>query len=70
MFLTFLIMQFLGRGSGSFFGGNLIGKIGIRESFRTMGLVAVGSGTLYAFLNFFWLRKLELPSDKDDDLGS
>lgn len=32
-----------------------------------MGLVAVASGTLYAILNFFWLRKLELPTDKLDD---
>ncbi|KAF6212821.1 hypothetical protein GE061_010530 [Apolygus lucorum] len=47
----------LGRGSGSFFGGILIGTVGTRQSFRVMGLVAVIGGFTYGVLHFFWLHK-------------
>lgn len=61
-------MLVTGRGSGSFFGGNLIGKVGIRESFRIMGLAAVMAGVLYSILNFFWFRKMKLPGlEKSDE---
>lgn len=48
----------IGRGSGSFVGGHLIGKFGIRQSFKLMGLVGVCSGFLYAFLHYTWLKTL------------
>lgn len=47
----------LGRGSGSFFGGFLIGTIGARRAFKTMGLVAVIGGIIYGLMHFFWLHK-------------
>ncbi|XP_026461560.1 uncharacterized protein LOC113363284 [Ctenocephalides felis] len=49
----------LGRGSGSFAGGFLIGTVGTRESFRYMGLMAVAGGLLYKLLHVVWLRKVE-----------
>lgn len=48
----------IGRGSGSFIGGHVIQNFGTRESFRIMGVVAIISGTIYALLHYFWLRKL------------
>lgn len=64
------LLFFKGRGSGSFFGGNLIGKMGIRESFRIMGLVAISAGFLYLVLNFFWLRYTEISEEKtEEDIG-
>ncbi|XP_055540662.1 uncharacterized protein LOC129727164 [Wyeomyia smithii] len=56
----------LGRGSGSFFGGFLIGEVGTREAFRYMGLVAVAGGLAYKFIHAIWLRKYDNP-DLDDD---
>jgi predicted MFS family arabinose efflux permease len=56
---------FLGRGSGSFVGGHVIAKFGIRQGFRVMGLVAVISGIIYALLHILWLRKV----DKSDEGG-
>uniref|UniRef100_A0A182PUW1 Major facilitator superfamily associated domain-containing protein n=1 Tax=Anopheles epiroticus TaxID=199890 RepID=A0A182PUW1_9DIPT len=56
----------LGRGSGSFFGGFLIGEVGTREAFRYMGLVAVAGGLAYKFIHSIWLRKYDNP-DADDD---
>ena len=50
----------LGRGSGSFVGGLLIGTVGTRKSFRIMGLIAVLGGTVYYLLHYFWLRKLKV----------
>ncbi|KAJ8986223.1 hypothetical protein NQ317_009929 [Molorchus minor] len=58
----------IGRGSGSFVGGHIIGKVGIRQAFKLMALVAVTSGSIYAFIHYFWLRKLEI-KDGEDDLG-
>ncbi|XP_021700566.1 uncharacterized protein LOC5566438 isoform X2 [Aedes aegypti] len=51
----------LGRGSGSFFGGFLIGEVGTREAFRYMGLVAVAGGIAYKFIHAIWLRKYDNP---------
>lgn len=51
----------LGRGSGSFFGGFLIGEVGTREAFRYMGLVAVAGGLAYKFIHSIWLRKYDNP---------
>uniref|UniRef100_A0A6E8W1N6 MFS_1_like domain-containing protein n=2 Tax=Anopheles coluzzii TaxID=1518534 RepID=A0A6E8W1N6_ANOCL len=56
----------LGRGSGSFFGGFLIGEVGTREAFRYMGLVAVAGGLAYKFIHSIWLRKYDNP-DADDE---
>uniref|UniRef100_A0A1L8DEQ6 Putative transporter n=1 Tax=Nyssomyia neivai TaxID=330878 RepID=A0A1L8DEQ6_9DIPT len=49
----------LGRGSGSFFGGLLIGHVGTREAFRYMGLCAVVGGIIYGLLHLIWLRKFD-----------
>lgn len=54
----------IGRGSGSFIGGHIIGKFGIRQSFKLMGLVGVCSGVLYAFLHYTWLRHYIEPSEQ------
>lgn len=51
----------LGRGSGSFFGGFLIGEVGTRDAFRYMGLVAVAGGLAYKFIHAIWLRKYDNP---------
>lgn len=50
----------VGRGSGSFAGGHLIGKFGITSSFRIMGMIAVISGLWYAFLHYTWLKNAEM----------
>ncbi|KAL0273281.1 UNVERIFIED_CONTAM: hypothetical protein PYX00_005990 [Menopon gallinae] len=50
----------LGRGSGSFVGGLLIGTVGTRKSFRIMGLIAITGGFCYFILHYFWLRKLKV----------
>uniref|UniRef100_A0A8D8GW67 Major facilitator superfamily domain-containing protein 6-A n=1 Tax=Culex pipiens TaxID=7175 RepID=A0A8D8GW67_CULPI len=60
----------LGRGSGSFFGGFLIGEVGTREAFRYMGLVAVAGGLAYKFIHAIWLRKYDNPDADDDVLES
>jgi hypothetical protein len=58
----------IGRGSGSFVGGQLIGEVGIRQAFKIMGLVAVIGGVIYALLHYCWLRKLEYKyTDKMED---
>lgn len=49
----------LGRGSGSFVGGLLIGSYGTRQSFRLMGLLGIISGTIYGLLHCMWLHKFE-----------
>lgn len=58
----------IGRGSGSFWGGHLISKVGIREAFRLMGLVAVIAGFVYGLLHYYWLRKREYDIRDDDDV--
>ncbi|XP_071441996.1 uncharacterized protein [Hetaerina americana] len=57
----------LGRGSGSFVGGFLLGSVGTRESFRIMGYLAGAGGVVYGVLHYFWLKKLETPPDIDKD---
>lgn len=57
----------IGRGSGSFLGGNIIAKFGIRQSFRLVGLVAVVSGITYAALHLIWLRYITPTDEKDDE---
>ncbi|KAK9505055.1 hypothetical protein O3M35_009205 [Rhynocoris fuscipes] len=54
----------LGRGSGSFFGGLLIGTVGTRQAFKLMGLLAVTSGIVYGLMHFFWLHKYSEPIEK------
>lgn len=49
----------LGRGSGSFTGGLLIGQFGTRDAFRYMGLLAVVGGIAYGLLHLAWLRKFD-----------
>ncbi|CAB0019753.1 unnamed protein product [Nesidiocoris tenuis] len=60
----------LGRGSGSFFGGVLIGTVGTRQAFRLMGLVAVVGGFTYGLLHFFWLHKYSEKPDKKEESAS
>ncbi|XP_055295609.1 uncharacterized protein LOC129565133 isoform X3 [Sitodiplosis mosellana] len=56
----------LGRGSGSFFGGFLIGNVGTREAFRYMGLMAVFGGFLYYGLHLVYLKRFDSIDDKED----
>lgn len=49
----------LGRGSGSFCGGFLIGHVGTREAFRYMGLLAVLGGCCYYAIHLLWLKKFD-----------
>lgn len=61
----------LGRGSGSFFGGFLIGNVGTREAFRYMGLMAVVGGVLYYGLYLIYLKKFDIvDNDKDDQMAA
>lgn len=61
----------LGRGSGSFCGGLLIGHVGTREAFRYMGLLAVVGGVLYYILHLCYLKKFDVQySEKDDGEGA
>ncbi|XP_055856007.1 uncharacterized protein LOC129919182 isoform X1 [Episyrphus balteatus] len=57
----------LGRGSGSFTGGLLIGQFGTRDAFRYMGLLAVVGGIAYGLLHLVWLRKFDHQIDDNDD---
>lgn len=56
----------LGRGSGSFCGGFLIGHVGTREAFRYMGLMAVIGGLGYWAIHLVWLRHIDL-TDYDEE---
>lgn len=56
----------LGRGSGSFFGGLLIGNVGTRSAFRYMGLLAVVGGVLYYGLYLVYLKKFDVIEEKDE----
>lgn len=58
----------LGRGSGSFCGGFLIGHVGTREAFRYMGLLAVVGGCCYYFIHLVWLKKFDVHDKDDQDL--
>lgn len=58
----------LGRGSGSFFGGLLIGNVGTRNAFRYMGLLAVVGGVLYYGLYLVYLKKFDVvDNDRDEN---
>lgn len=57
----------LGRGSGSFFGGFLIGNLGTREAFRYMGLMAVVGGFMYFGLDLIYLRRFDVQSDEKEE---
>uniref|UniRef100_A0A1A9WZP3 Major facilitator superfamily associated domain-containing protein n=1 Tax=Glossina brevipalpis TaxID=37001 RepID=A0A1A9WZP3_9MUSC len=59
----------LGRGSGSFFGGLLIGQFGTRDAFRYMGLLAVVGGIAYGILHLVWLRKFDHNMEDSEDEG-
>lgn len=58
----------LGRGSGSFAGGFLIGEVGTRDAFRYMGLVAVAGGFAYKITHAIWLKKFDQTEDDPDIL--
>lgn len=61
----------LGRGSGSFWGGLLIGHVGTREAFRYMGLLAVVSGILYYLLHLCYLHKFDKEDvDRDETMNN
>ncbi|KAL1493310.1 hypothetical protein ABEB36_011388 [Hypothenemus hampei] len=61
----------VGRGSGSFIGGHIISKFGIRQAFQIMGIVATASGLSYILLYKFWLKKYdELKEEVVDDWES
>lgn len=55
----------IGRGSGSFIGGHLIAKVGIRQAFRVMGLGACIAGIFYGILHYYWLRNVTKTTDDD-----
>uniref|UniRef100_A0A1I8PID4 Major facilitator superfamily associated domain-containing protein n=1 Tax=Stomoxys calcitrans TaxID=35570 RepID=A0A1I8PID4_STOCA len=57
----------LGRGSGSFTGGFLIGEFGTRDAFRYMGLLAVVGGIAYGILHLVWLRKFDHNMDDSEE---
>lgn len=59
----------LGRGSGSFFGGLLIGHVGTRDAFRYMGLLAVVGGILYYALHLAYLKRFDTQDNDKDDLN-
>jgi len=54
----------IGRGSGSFIGGQIISKFGIRDAFQIMGVFAGCSGVIYTVLYRCWLKKHDLRVDK------
>ncbi|KAK9891521.1 hypothetical protein WA026_014758 [Henosepilachna vigintioctopunctata] len=56
----------IGRGSGSFVGGYIIGKVGIREAFQLMGLMSVVCGILYPFIHYVCIPNMETESEKED----
>lgn len=55
----------IGRGSGSFIGGQIISKYGIRDAFQIMGVFAGCSGVIYTVLYRCWLKKHDSGVDKD-----
>ncbi|XP_037957428.1 uncharacterized protein LOC119687242 [Teleopsis dalmanni] len=57
----------LGRGSGSFTGGLLIGQFGTRDAFRYMGTLAVLGGIAYGILHLAWLRKFDHNIDESEE---
>ncbi|XP_044765408.1 uncharacterized protein LOC123321737 [Coccinella septempunctata] len=57
----------IGRGSGSFLGGYIIGKVGIRQAFQLMGLMSVVCGVLYVIVHYVCLAKIEFDTDRDDE---
>ncbi|XP_030241784.1 uncharacterized protein LOC108649840 isoform X1 [Drosophila navojoa] len=57
----------LGRGSGSFTGGLLIGQFGTRDAFRYMGLLAVVGGIAYGLLHLIWLRKFDHTAEESEE---
>ncbi|KAM8715678.1 hypothetical protein ACLKA7_002688 [Drosophila subpalustris] len=57
----------LGRGSGSFTGGLLIGQFGTRDAFRYMGLLAVVGGIAYGLLHLIWLRKFDHTIEESEE---
>ncbi|XP_034667187.1 uncharacterized protein LOC117900808 isoform X1 [Drosophila subobscura] len=57
----------LGRGSGSFTGGLLIGQFGTRDAFRYMGLLAVVGGIAYGLLHLIWLRKFDHTTEDSEE---
>uniref|UniRef100_A0A336M196 CSON010065 protein n=1 Tax=Culicoides sonorensis TaxID=179676 RepID=A0A336M196_CULSO len=56
----------LGRGSGSFIGGLLIGEVGTRDAFQYMGLSAFIGGIAYKLIHYIWLKKFDSPTDEDE----
>lgn len=57
----------LGRGSGSFVGGFLIGEVGTREAFRYMGCAAVVGGFMYKAMHYFWLKKFDAVTEEEEE---
>ncbi|XP_070494972.1 major facilitator superfamily domain-containing protein 6 isoform X2 [Chironomus tepperi] len=58
----------LGRGSGSFVGGFMIGEVGTRDAFRYMGLIAVAGGIAYKVIYYVWLKRFDTDDDNVDVL--
>ncbi|KAL3289336.1 hypothetical protein HHI36_022774 [Cryptolaemus montrouzieri] len=57
----------IGRGSGSFLGGFIIGKVGVRQAFKLMGLMAVGCGIIYSIIHYVCFTKIDFEPDKEDE---
>ena len=50
----------MGKGSGSFLGGLLIGKVGTRRAFEYTGYSAIIIGIIYKIIHHFYLRHYEV----------
>lgn len=57
----------IGRGSGSFLGGYIIGKVGIRQAFKYMGLMSVFCGMIYVIIHYICLANVDFDTEKDEE---
>ncbi|XP_055331682.1 major facilitator superfamily domain-containing protein 6-like isoform X2 [Paramacrobiotus metropolitanus] len=60
----------IGRGAGALIGGLMIRAVGARVAWRIFGVVCFGCGFVYAALQFFWLRKVPMPTKTDRKLST
>ncbi|KAK8734829.1 hypothetical protein OTU49_005674, partial [Cherax quadricarinatus] len=55
-----------GRGVGSLMGGFLMGPIGVRNTFRLMGVICAVTCILYFVINRIFFRKLQLEREEKE----
>ncbi|KAK7068368.1 hypothetical protein SK128_017572 [Halocaridina rubra] len=53
----------VGRGVGSFIGGQIIGKTDIASAFRIFGAIAIICGVLYILVHIFYFKKKLIVKD-------